>query len=152
MYSLLNIHFSVCLPCRPVDIIWAMMIVSGGSLEGQLSDCAVLYTRVVHTHMWAVLKDECWFSFRFRFFVRLFRFSILCVFWFSLDYFVLVTGSIARSANLPVFRSLRGRFWGFSPRRGHTLHRWGWNLAWRRGPKVPSSMPNFTPIGATTRV
>jgi len=27
---------------------------------------------------------------------------------------------------------------------GDTLHRWRWNLAWRRGPKVPSSMPNFT--------
>jgi len=35
----------------------------------------------------------------------------------------LITGSIARSANLPVFSLLRGRF-----------------------------MPNFTPIGATTRV
>ena len=66
--------------------------------------------------------------------------------------FALITGSIARSANLPVFSLLRGRFWGFLPRRGDTLHRWGWNLAWRRGPKVPSSMPNFTPIGATTRV
>ena len=44
------------------------------------------------------------------------------------------TGSIARSANLPAFSLLRGRFWGFSPRRGYTLHRWGWNLAWRRGP------------------
>ena len=65
---------------------------------------------------------------------------------------LLITGSIARSANLPVFSLLRGRFWGFSPRRGDTLHRWGWNLAWRRGPKVPSSLPNFTPIGATTRV
>jgi len=31
------------------------------------------------------------------------------------------------------------------------LHRWGWNLAWRRGPSVPSSTPNFTPIGATCR-
>ena len=50
----------------------------------------------------------------------------------------LVTGSIARSAKLPVFNLLRGRFWGFSPRRGETLHRWGWNLARRRGPKVPS--------------
>ena len=39
----------------------------------------------------------------------------------------LITGSIARSANLPVFNLLRGRFWGFSPRRGDTLHRWGWN-------------------------
>ena len=35
----------------------------------------------------------------------------------------------------PVFNLLRGRFWGFSPRRGDTLHRLGWNLAWRRGPK-----------------
>ena len=45
-----------------------------------------------------------------------------------------ITGSIARSANLAVFSLLRGRFWSFSPRRGDTLHRWGWNLAWRRGP------------------
>ena len=58
---------------------------------------------------------------------------------------MLVTGSIARSANLPVFSLLRGQFWGFSPRRGDTLHRWGWNLARMRGPKVPSSVPNFTP-------
>jgi len=36
--------------------------------------------------------------------------------------------------NAPVFNLLRGRFWGFSPRRGNTLHRWGWNMAWRRGP------------------
>jgi len=35
---------------------------------------------------------------------------------------------------LPVFSLLRGRFWGFSPHRGDTLHRWGWNLACRRGP------------------
>ena len=47
----------------------------------------------------------------------------------------LVTGSIVRSANLPVFNLLRGRFWGFSPRSGDTLHRWRWNLAWWRGPK-----------------
>ena len=33
----------------------------------------------------------------------------------------------------PVFKLLRGRFWGFSPRRGDTLHGWGWNLA-RRPP------------------
>jgi len=32
----------------------------------------------------------------------------------------------------PVFNLLRGRFWGFSPRRGDTLHRWGWNFACRR--------------------
>jgi len=49
----------------------------------------------------------------------------------------LITGSIARSASLPVFSLLRGRFWGFWPRRGDTLPRWGWNLAWRRGPKAP---------------
>jgi len=61
---------------------------------------------------------------------------------------MVITGSIARSANLPVFSLLRGRFWGFSPRRDDTLHRWGWNLAWR----VPSSMPNLTPNGATARV
>jgi len=30
------------------------------------------------------------------------------------------------------------------------LHRSGWNLA-RRGPNVPSSVPSFTPIGATRR-
>jgi len=45
------------------------------------------------------------------------------------------TDSIAHSANLPAFSLLRGRFWGFSPHRGDTLHRWGWNLAWRRGPR-----------------
>jgi len=56
------------------------------------------------------------------------------------------TGSIARSASLPVFNLLRGRFWGFSPRRGDMLHRWG--EIWLGG-EVPSSMPNFTPIGAT---
>ena len=44
-----------------------------------------------------------------------------------------------------VFSLLRGWFWGFSPHRGDTLHRWGeiWHGA--------SSVPNFTPIGATTR-
>ena len=30
---------------------------------------------------------------------------------------------------------LRGRFWSFSPHRGDTLQWWGWNLAWRRGPR-----------------
>ena len=79
--------------------------------------------------------------------------SRMCLQLFSVSFScLLVTGSIARSANLPVFSLLRGQFWGFSPRRGDTLHRWGWNLAWRRGLKVPSSMPNFTPIGAKTRV
>ena len=63
--------------------------------------------------------------------------------YYSELHFLIFTGSIARSENLPVFSLglLRGRFWGFSPRRGDTLHRWGVK-AWRRGPKV---MPNFTP-------
>jgi len=30
--------------------------------------------------------------------------------------------------NTPVFKLLRGQFWGFSPRRGDTLHRWGWRV------------------------
>ena len=47
-----------------------------------------------------------------------------------------LTGIIERSAKCRLFNLLRGRFWGFSPRRGDTLHRWGWNLARRRGPKV----------------
>jgi len=55
-------------------------------------------------------------------------------YWLCWNICVIVTGSIACSANLPVFSLLRGWFWGFSPRRGDTLHRWGWNLAWRRGP------------------
>ena len=48
--------------------------------------------------------------------------------------------------NEPVFNLLRGRFWGFSPRRGNTLHRWG--EIWH----VEASVPNFNPIGATIRV
>jgi len=58
----------------------------------------------------------------------------------------LITGSIARSANLPVFRLLiEADFEVFRPAgatrctdRGEIWH--------------ASSMPNFTPIGATTRV
>jgi len=34
----------------------------------------------------------------------------------------------------PVFNLLIGRFWSFSPRRGDTLHQWGWKLARKRGP------------------
>ena len=49
-----------------------------------------------------------------------------------------ITGSIARSANLPVFSLLRGRFWVFSPR---TLHRWGWNFA----PEGPLLRAKFHP-------
>ena len=43
--------------------------------------------------------------------------------------------------NAPVFKLLRGRFWGFSPRRGDTLNRLGWNLARRRGPFVQCVAP-----------
>jgi len=45
----------------------------------------------------------------------------------------------------PVFKLLRGRFWGFSPRRSDTLNRLWWNLALM-------STPNFTPIDAKLRV
>jgi len=49
-----------------------------------------------------------------------------------------LTGSIAHSAKCRLFfKLLRGRFWGFSPHRGDTLHRWGvkfhphrWNFYW----------------------
>jgi len=37
--------------------------------------------------------------------------------------------------NAPEFKLLRSRFWGLSPCRGDTSHRWGWNLAWRREPR-----------------
>jgi len=48
--------------------------------------CAQWYAH----HTWAVLKDECWFTFRLTF-VCLFKFSISCVlFWLSLGYSVLV--------------------------------------------------------------
>ena len=36
---------------------------------------------------------------------------------------ILLPAGSARRAALPVFRLLTGRFWGFSPRRGDTLHR-----------------------------
>ena len=35
---------------------------------------------------------------------------------------------------------------------GGEIWRGGGDLGWRRGPKVPSSTPNFTAIGATARV
>jgi len=49
--------------------------------------CARQFCTMIHTHMWAVLKDECWFRFRFSFYVSLFRFSMLCVFLFRLRLF-----------------------------------------------------------------
>jgi len=53
---------------------------------------------------------------------------------------VIITGSIAHSANLPVFSLLRGRFWGFCPA-GATLCTEGRLLHAKFHP----------PIGATTR-
>jgi len=69
----------------------------------------------------------------------------------------LFTGSIAQSANCRYLIYSEADFEAFRPGRGYTLHRWGWNLAWKRGPKVPSSIgpllhAKFHPIGATTRV
>jgi len=51
--------------------------------------------------------------------------------------------------NAPVCNLLRGRFWGFSPRRGDALHRnWG-EIRHGGGDR---SVPHFTRIGATVRV
>jgi len=44
---------------------------------------------------------------------------------YAMKHCIIITGSIAHRASLPVFSLLRGRFWAFSPRRGDTLHRWG---------------------------
>jgi len=41
-----------------------------------------------------------------------------------------------------------GQFSSFIARRGDTLHRWQWSLAWRSGPKDRCCMPNFTPVSA----
>jgi len=55
--------------------------------------CCVVYDSCAQwyatTHTWAVLEDECWFMFRFSFCVCLSLASCV-IFWFSLDYFVLV--------------------------------------------------------------
>jgi len=53
-----------------------------------------------------------------------------------------------------LFKLLRGWFWGFTPRRGDTLHRGEliWHGGGDHGPLVPSSVPNFTPVSATIRV
>jgi len=39
----------------------------------------------------------------------------------------------------------------FSGRKPPNIHGWAWNLAWRRGPAVPSTMPNFTLIRESCR-
>jgi len=48
-----------------------------------------------------------------------------------------------------VFKLLRGRFWGFSPRWGDTLHRLGVKFGTEEGTKP---VPNCTPMSATIRV
>ena len=59
--------------------------------------------------------------------------------------FTFITGNTARSAKRWYLSYSEADFEFFSPRRGDTLHRLGSNLARRREPKVPSSVPNFTP-------
>jgi len=39
--------------------------------------------------------------------------------------------------NAPVFKLLREQFWGYSPRRGDTLHRWGGIWHGRRDRRSP---------------
>ena len=43
-----------------------------------------------HTHTRAVLKDDCWFRFRFSFCVFVLVEAFCVFFWSSIDYFVLV--------------------------------------------------------------
>jgi len=54
----------------------------------------------------------------------------------------------------PVFQLLRGQFWGFLPRRGNMLHRWGRNLAWRTelGIFCPLLHAKFCPINAAIMI
>jgi len=58
------------------------------------------------------------------------------------------TGSIARSANLPVYSE--ADFKVFRPAEA-TRCTYGGEI-WHGGGDLRSSMPHFTPIGATTRV
>jgi len=63
--------------------------------------------------------------------------------------FFILTGSIARSAKRWYLSYAEVRF--FAPQRRH-IAPMGVKFGARRGPKFPSSAPNFTPIGATVRV
>jgi len=70
----------------------------------------------------------------------------LCVFvHFVFLCILLIMGSIARSATRRYLIYSRGRFWGFSLRRGNTLHRLGWNLAGRRGPLDENIIVQISP-------
>ena len=72
---------------------------------------------------------------------RLPKRGLACGYGWSRHLSCFLPAGSARRAALPVFRLLRGRFWGFSPRRGDTLHRSRSNLAGR-------SLPNLTLIGS----
>jgi len=56
------------------------------------------------------------------------------------------TGRMSRSGKLPVLNLLTSRKYAFSPRRGHSLHRFTWNLEWPRGTWVCLVAQNFKPI------
>jgi len=55
-----------------------------------------------------------------------------------------------RGVYIPHFWSNLSKNFSFRGPTPLLLHRSGWNLAWR-GRLVPSSMPNFPPIGAIDR-
>jgi len=66
----LKVHWC-CSPSPPIDIIWAMMIlwrIRWKIIRTVL--CCVVYDGCAqwYVHMWAVLKDDCWFRFSFSFF------------------------------------------------------------------------------------
>jgi len=63
----------------------------------------------------------------------------------------LITDSIARSATRRYLSYSDAEFEFFRPVGATRCTDWG-EIWHGEGPKVPSSMPNFTPIGATMRV
>ena len=63
----------------------------------------------------------------------------------------IITGSIARSATRRYLSYSEADFEIFRPA-GATRCTDGGKFGVRRGPTIPSSTPNFTPIGATIRV
>ena len=90
----LNILLHNIIPSPPSDVIWAVMI--DWRIRGKLSaNCCELcrvwmLCTVICTHIWAVLKDECQFRFRFSFLCVCLELAFCVFLWFSLDYFVLV--------------------------------------------------------------
>jgi len=71
-------------PCPPVHNIWAMMTV--WKIRGKIIRTVLCCVHSRCTHIWAVLKDECWLNLnQLRsglVSVWLFGFSILCLFLF----------------------------------------------------------------------